>query len=66
MSLSLTVQDLPAIANQLDTIAEHDLQEQSFEDPAIAEDMATARTLIRDARVLLLQAAVLLGEDEDA
>lgn len=57
---AITAEDLPFVADQLDTIAEHDLQGQGDTD-----DEADAVQKIREARVLLLDAARLLGVEVD-
>ena len=66
MALILTAQDLPDVADQLDTIAEHDLAvTYDASAPFSEDDLSEARQKIRAARVLLLEAADLLGGDDD-
>jgi len=58
---AISAHDLPFVASQLDTIAEHDLNEGSA---AISDDtMADARASLSHARELILDACVLLGID---
>jgi len=59
----LGTHDLPFMADQLDAMAEHDMDEGPT---AISDDLlAEARTKIRQARVLLMSAATLLGVEDD-